>query len=423
MRRLFAHSDFRRLFVGQGLSALGDWTGTVALVALALQLSGSPAAAGAVLVLRLAPGILAAPLAARVAPRWDRRRTMLAMDALRAGMVAAVPLVHSLWWVYCWAFLLEAASILFLPARDASVPELVDRDQLGVANSLLLFSSYGAIPLGAALFSACNAVAAALGVAGGRFEVAFFFDALTFVASFALVWRITGISPTRRRPPEGVAAAAKASFTAGLRLPLVRWLLPAAVTASVGLGSLFTLGLPFLRQLAGGTATGFGLLVASFGLGACVGTVIVAVVPQLGLGAVRTGVALQGTLFVVVALVPSLPLAFVAAGLFGGSAAVTLAVGMRCLQDGLGMEERRLALTVFHVVIRVALSAAALAAGVVAARLTRSTWPLVGEITAVRQVLFASGILALVGALLVRNPAGRPLRRPSGHGTTGHVGA
>ena len=89
MSALWGQRDFRRLLVGQWLSALGDWTATVALVALALELSGSAAAVSGVLVLRLAPGVVAGPLAARVAGRWDRRRTMLAMDAVRAVLACA----------------------------------------------------------------------------------------------------------------------------------------------------------------------------------------------------------------------------------------------------------------------------------------------------------------------------------------------
>src|SRR6185436_1988374 len=97
-------------------------------------------------------------LAARAVARWDRRRTMLAMDAVRALTIAAVPLVRSSWWVYVAAFVLEAASLVFLPARDASIPDLVEPDDLAVANGLVLGSSYGTIPLGAGAFAAVAAL-------------------------------------------------------------------------------------------------------------------------------------------------------------------------------------------------------------------------------------------------------------------------
>ena len=133
--------------------------GTVALMALVLQLTDSPLAVGGILTLRLLPAAVGAPLAAKAAGRWDRRRTMLAMDLTRAGMVFAIPFVRALWWIYLWGFLLEVASIVFLPARDSSIPDLVDgNEDLALANGLILGTSYGSIPIGAALFAAVAAL-------------------------------------------------------------------------------------------------------------------------------------------------------------------------------------------------------------------------------------------------------------------------
>src|SRR5690349_24178188 len=111
---------YRTLLVGQGVSALGDWMGTFAFMELALAQSGSSTAVGGILALRLIPAALGGPLAARAAGKWDRRKTMVSMDLVRAGMIAVVPIIRELWWIYLWAFLVEVGSIVFLPARDAS---------------------------------------------------------------------------------------------------------------------------------------------------------------------------------------------------------------------------------------------------------------------------------------------------------------
>src|SRR5262249_59185003 len=92
------------------------------------------------------PAVIGGPLAARAVRTWDRRNTMLLMDLARAALIALVPLVRALWWIYVLAFVVEIASIVFLPARDASIPELVDEVDLAVANGLVLGSSYGTIP-------------------------------------------------------------------------------------------------------------------------------------------------------------------------------------------------------------------------------------------------------------------------------------
>src|SRR5688500_4850400 len=88
LRRVVRRKGFRDLLIGQTVSGLGDWMGTVAFMALALELTGSPTAVGGVLVLRLLPAAIGGPLAARAVRSWDRRRTMLAMDAVRAGIIA-----------------------------------------------------------------------------------------------------------------------------------------------------------------------------------------------------------------------------------------------------------------------------------------------------------------------------------------------
>src|SRR2546430_17602769 len=112
------------------------------------DISGSSSAGAAIRVLRLAPAALAGPLGARAIRKWDRRKTMVAMDGLRAGIVVLVPMVHAVWWVFVWAFVLELAGLVFLPARDAAVPDLTHFADLPLANGRGLGSSSGTTPLG-----------------------------------------------------------------------------------------------------------------------------------------------------------------------------------------------------------------------------------------------------------------------------------
>src|SRR5690242_11433722 len=116
-------------------------------MALVLDITGSSTAVAGVLVLRLAPVTVAGPLTTRVVRRWHRKRTMMAMDAARVAIVVMIPLVHALWWVYVWTFLLEVAGLVFLPARDAAIPDLAGDEDLELANGLALASSYGTIPV------------------------------------------------------------------------------------------------------------------------------------------------------------------------------------------------------------------------------------------------------------------------------------
>lgn len=400
---LVRRPGYRDLLVGQGVSALGDWMGTVAFMALVLQLTGSPAAVGGILALRLLPAAVGGPLAARAAGRWDRRRTMLTMDLTRAGMIALVPLVRGLWWIYLWAFLLEVASIVFLPARDASIPDLVDDDQLPVANGLILGSSYGSIPLGAALFALVAALPGA-DIAGRPLALVFWLDAATFVASFFLIARVTQLGSGVGDAPTSEEST---GFWAAFRIPLVRAVMPAAASVALGLGALFSLGIVFVREVLGAGDAEFGLLIALFGVGAVAGLAVLQRASDNGdlLTRTRSGVLAIGVIVASFSLAPSIGFAFLGAAGFGAAAAYTLASGMGAIQSRLDGTQRVLAFAAFHVVIRVALAVAAVAAGAVGDLVAEVQWPVVGILEPSRLVLLCSGLLVTLSALAVRTGA------------------
>jgi dTMP kinase len=418
MKSLLRRGGFRTLLFGQGISALGDWMGTIALMALVREQSGSSTAVGGILVLRLMPAAIGGPLATRVAQRWDRRRTMLAMDLARAGMVALVPLIGALWWTYLWAFLLEVCSIVFLPARDASLPDLASED-LPLANGLILGSSYGTIPLGAVAFF----IAAALPThvfglptaSHHNFALAFWIDAATFLVSFALIRRITALQGAAAAHAAAAAEAqTHARFVDAFRIPLVRAVLPATVTVAVGVGALFSVGIVFVREVLDATDAQFGALIALFGVGAGIGLASLQWRRDSDLlAAVRAGVALQGATIATMSLAPSVPWAFLGAGMFGLSASYTLAAGMSVLQSRLDGDERVQAFTVFHVVIRGGLTVAALGAGIAADLVNSVSWPVLGHLEPARVVLFSAGALVFFSMTLVREG---PPRRASAKG-------
>ena len=391
---------FRTLLIGQGVSSLGDWMATIAFMALALAITGDSAAVGGILVLRLAPAAIAGPLIARIVPRWNRRNTMLAMDALRAGAIALVPFVHALWWIYLWAFVVEAASLVFLPARDSSIPDLVEEEDLPLANGLVLGSSYGTIPLGAAAFALVSLLAAgSVSTSSTRgIGPTFWVDAATYLVSFGLLSRIKGLrsAPLRRaRQPEGEHLS---GFYSAFRIPLVRAVAPAALSVALGVGALFSLGIVFVRDVLHATDIQFGVLIALFGVGAGIGLAVLRSQGLHGMTSVLWCVAGQGLVIAGMSLSPGVPLTYLGATAFGGFTAACLAGAMSLLQESLDGEKRVLAFAVFHVVIRVGLSVAALGAGLAADRLAAVRWPVLGMLPPARVVLMFSGLLVVASA-------------------------
>jgi dTMP kinase len=410
---IWRRGGFRTLLIGQTISALGDWMGTFAFMALVYRESESATAVGGILALRLLPAALGGPLAARAASQWDRRKTMVSMDMLRAGMVALVPLVRGLWWIYLWAFLIEVGSLVFLPARDASIPDLVDDDDLPLANGLVLGSSYGTIPLGAAAFAL---IAALPGhdLFGRPLALTFWLDGGTFVVSAMMLGRLTMLADgaSRARDDRASTEDERVRFRDAFHIPLVQAVLPATIAVALGLGALFSLGIDFVRKVLGASDAQFGVLVALFGVGAAAGLGLIQRMQGLDrLRAAQLGVAALGVIVALFSLAPAIGLAFVGAVLFGAGAAWTLASGMGALQSELEGRERILAFAVFHIVIRSGLAAAAIGAGAAGEFVGGVRWPVVGTLEPSRLVLLCSGLLVLLSASRVRT-AGASAARP-----------
>jgi MFS family permease len=407
-RRSTLTANLQTLLFGQAVSALGDWMGTIALMALVLELTGSATAVGGVLVLRLVPTIAAGPLATRLLRRWSRRRIMLAMDAVRVPAAALLPWITELWWIYTWALVIELAGMVFMPARDASIPDLQEPGgDLALANALVLGSSYGMIPVGAGAFAIVAAVAGGSDSIGAA-RIVFAVDAATFLISFLAIARLPETGPP------GTAAGAAATEDSGrfrdaLQLPLVRRLAPVAGVVAGGLGALFSLGVVWVRDVLGATDTEFGLLVACFGVGAGGSLLVLRRLERRDLGMIRWLLLAQGTVVATMSLAPAIGFALLGAVAFGGLAALVLAMAMELLQREVGDRERMLAFTAFHVVVRGGLALAAIGAGVADDLLQKVDWPVVGDLESSQVVLMSSGILvALVAAFTRPTLPGHP---------------
>jgi MFS family permease len=370
--RLLGESSFRRLLIGQAVSSLGDWVGTFALIAAALNLTGEPLAVGGVLVIRLLPPVFAAPLGGVLADRVDRRFLMISTNLIMAGLIAVVPFVN-LAGLYIIAFVSESFALLFLPARDATVPDLVGRSALAQANGMVLASSYGAIPIGAALFSGLRLAARHVPswipfsetLAERPLIIPFFFDTVTFLVAAAMFAGIT--LPARQRPMgddlhmfQGVREA----FRFALRHPGMRALATGVAVSMLGGGVLFALGIGYVRSTLGGGDVEFGFLASLWGVGMALGIGAVRLLVHRGEGYVfQAAVAACGGILVAMAFLTFTWLAFVMALLFGMAFSVALILAVTLTQGMADDRMRGRLLGGAHMLFRVSLAVGALGVG------------------------------------------------------------
>lgn len=131
---------FRHLFAAQIVALVGTGLATVALGLLAWQLAGDNAGAvlGTALAIKMVAYVTLAPVAAAIAERLPRRAFLVALDLIRAAVIAFLPFVDQVWQVYVLIFFLQAASAGFTPAFQAVIPDVLkDADDYTNALSLL----------------------------------------------------------------------------------------------------------------------------------------------------------------------------------------------------------------------------------------------------------------------------------------------
>lgn len=262
---------FRRLFAAQLVSFGGDWFASVALLGLALDLSGSAAVASLVLVLQTGGFALMSPVAGALADRVDRKRLLVAADLARVPICLGFLLARdadTLWIALVCTGALAALSAFFEPTSSAALPNLVSDEELDRAN-ILQGAAWGTmLAVGAAVG---GIVAATLGR-----EAAFVIDSSSFLLSALLVIGIR--RPFQRERTEHAASEHSSGMLGSIR-PVIRFAVHSRFVSSlllsktifgVGTGTVLMLAVFGDRVFHAGDV-GIGILFAARGLGALIG--------------------------------------------------------------------------------------------------------------------------------------------------------
>lgn len=353
-----------------GLSSLGDWLGLLAATALATNLStsyqGASFALGAVLVVRLLPAAVLGPVAGAFVDRFDRRYTMVVCDLLRFGLTASIPIVGSLSWLFVASFLIECVGLFWIPAKEASVPNLVRHKQIEAANQISLITTYGITPVvAAAMFS----LLALLGhhvsflvlgdPADDQVSLAFFFNALTFLLSAVVVFTIRRISEFRgsgERPQQqpGVLRLFREGLSFIGTSPLVRGLLIGILGAFAAAGAVIGTGKLYAESLSAGDAAYgimFGAVFVGVGLGIAFGPKAARDFSRRRLFGLS--IVLAGCSLVLVAFMPHLFLAVIAVLGVGFTAGIAYLSGVTLLGSEVDDEVRGRTFALVQSLVRV----------------------------------------------------------------------
>jgi dTMP kinase len=283
--------DFRHLWLGLGLSSLGDWMGLLALTAFASASVSSYSeknyAIAGVLFLRVLPALVIGPVAGYVADRLDRRQTLIWGDYIRGALFVTIPIVNQLWWIFVVTVLVEAVSLVWGPAKDATVPNLVPPHRLEAANQVSLATTYGSALPAALIFTGLTLVDKFYReifswFSNGPVDLALYFDALSFIVSGIVISRLQHIprGPADIEPERSAIKVVIDGWKYVGSTPLVRGLVVGIIGAFAAGGVVVGLARTFVSDLGGGDP-GYGMLFGTVFLG-------------LGLGMWRGPRVLQG---------------------------------------------------------------------------------------------------------------------------------
>ncbi len=350
---LFINRNYGRLWLGHTISVFGDFIFDTTLViwiaaVIARGQTWAPLAVSGVFIATTIPMLIVGPIAGVFVDRWNKRRTMLVMDALRAALVALLiltsgvvplpflpdgrlPLFWQLGVVYGIVFLLNTFSQFFRPASLALIGDIVPEETQARAMGLSQTSMSIAMILGPTL-------AAPLFVAFGP-EWALGIDALSFVASYLLI-RTVVAPPAARSVTDGVRPNFWREFGGGLRFFFrSRVLVVLTISATIvmlGGGALNTLDYFFVTENLHASASYFGALQGVMGVGMILGALFAGAFAQK-IGLTRTlwlsllGIALLITAY---ARMTDIWVAIAIIGLAGiPQAALNVAVGPLLLQS------------------------------------------------------------------------------------------
>ena len=348
LRELLSVAPFRGLWLAGTLSSFGDWLALLATASLAAVLApdqlGAYLAVSGVFIVRILPALVLGPFAGVVADRLDRRWTMIIGDVLRGALFVSIPFVGTLWWLYLAIVLAECVSLFWNPAKDATVPNLVPRPRLELANQLGLVSSYGTAPFASLAFSGITLVAQSLPewplIGPDGLYLAVYANAATFFVSAFVVSRLA--FPQRTATEAFAGESVYRTIADGLLLlrerPFVRGLIGGMIGAFASGGLVIGLSREFVEDLGAG-APGFGLLFVAVFSGMALGLLAG---PHLLRGFARSRVFPAsligaGSLLLVLALVPVFAVAMVTAVLLGACVGLAWVVGYTLI--GLTVED------------------------------------------------------------------------------------
>jgi MFS family permease len=358
MLNLLRQRNFALLWTGGLISGLGDMFLFLALPFYTYHLTGSTLATGAMFIVETVPRALLSSVAGVFADRWDRKRTLIGADLLRAVGLLPLLVVHSpatVWVIYVVAFTQSAIGQFFAPAKGALIPRVAGERYVVPANALGALSDRLTGLLGPALGAALQ------GLVGFRGVV--MLDSASFLISGLLIALMRVPAPDL--PSDASAPVTKELASAGVWRDLLaglrlvrreRWLTVLFIVvgiSQIGQGIIGALLVPFVNDVVRGGAAEFGWIVTAEAVGGVMGGLLIGKVSRLlsPTGLIALSMWVLGSFFLALVHTAIFPLVLIPAALNGIAGTAFAITVVALIQRGVGDTYRGRVLGAFHTVL------------------------------------------------------------------------
>ena len=379
---------------------------------------------------RVLPGFIAGPIGGVLADSWDRKRTMVIADISRAAIIFSLPFFPNLIYLLVASVLLESLTLVWGPAKDASLPNFVPASQLTHANSLSLFAVYAPWPLASIVFFGLSSLGSFLGdhvpvmegLQNSNESLAFWIDSLTFVFSAVMVSSLT-IASSRKRTAKLNFREAAADLVEGLRFVRddrrVRpWLLGIAFTFTAA-GGVFSLGVGFVDEVLGASQDGgFAFLIGFLATGMILGLLLSGPLSKKVARDVMfsSSILMSGVSLIAMASMNSLNTAIPIASALGFFGGVAYSTGYALIQERTADELRGRTFSAAYTLIRIGtligLGLFPFLAGAIGDRVLHTPLGAL-DLPGSRTTLWIAGFFAIGGALFSMRAIGERALDPS----------
>ncbi|HJQ23875.1 MAG TPA: MFS transporter [Blastocatellia bacterium] len=322
-------ASFRRIWLAELLSGLGSHISRLGLLLYLFHSTNNTKALATLLALEMLPGAIVAPVSGALIDRLSRRKIMIASDLARMVFMLTILAYPTQGVIYCMAALHSISAAFFDPAKTASIPLLIESDQLTEANGIGQSTSNVMLVVGPVLGTQL--------FMGAGLQTMLVIDALTFLASALLIARVE--IPERDLPEGATLNSISIEIATGwiylTRHRLIRYLIALFFISLTCVGTWLPLAPFFIKSFLRGSDLVLGIQLGMLGVGGVLGgTLAPKLIKRYNKGVVLFASLLaEGLIMIVYSFVADVGLSVFICLLWGGGVSVMLVSYYSIMQE------------------------------------------------------------------------------------------